>query len=162
MKHRMGSLQRWGIAAGLLLLALLTGCGQINDALDPRGGNGSAVQTASEAGGMERTFELSSSTVDALFASAGEYAQQNGDSTTITVVCQFSEGTFCWYDQQADLDDPNATDRDLARRVIDEIGPQVVERAPNNTVMLQCTRAADGSRACQIKRFENWEQVAVQ
>jgi len=101
-------------------------------------------------------------TLDQLFGSAGSYLQISGDLEVIAFRCTIVEGTFCWFGERTQ---DGAVAGDLARRVVDQIGPQAIENANRNEVAVQCYRpAAGGEPYCEIDWGwgAGWEALALE
>jgi len=100
-------------------------------------------------------------TLDELFASAGSYLQISGELEVIAFRCTVVEGTFCWFGERAQ---DGAVDGDLARRVVDQIGPQAIENANRNEVAVRCYRPASGGGPhCKIDWGwgAGWEGLSI-
>jgi len=87
-------------------------------------------------------------TLDQLFNSAGSYLETSGELEAVTVRCTIIEGTICWFGERTQ-DGPVAGD--LARRVVDQVGPRAIENANRNEVAVQCYRPTSGGEPyCEI------------
>ena len=100
-------------------------------------------------------------TLDELFASAGSYLQTSGELEVIAFRCTIVEGTFCWFGERAQ---DGAVDGDLARRVVDQIGPQAVENANRNEIAVRCYRPLSGGEPyCEVDGGggAGWEAIPI-
>lgn len=87
--------------------------------------------------------------LDDLFAAAGTFLQTSGDLQLISFRCTIIEGTFCWFGERTQ--DGGGT-AELARSVVDQIGPAAIENAKQNEVAIQCFRPlGDGEPYCEIE-----------
>ena len=133
---RAGAHRLMTVAAGLLVAALAA-C------------NGPAGPTPTQGVSLlPDAPHLEQGSLDELFGSAGTYLQISGELEVVTFRCTIIEGTFCWFGERTQ-DGPVAGD--LARRVVDQIGPQAIENANRNEVSVQCYRPTDGGEPyCEI------------
>lgn len=91
---------------------------------------------------------LEQAAVDELFTAAGSFLQTTDDLQSISFRCTIVEGTFCWFGERTQ-DGPVASE--LARRVVDQIGPGAIENANRNEVAVQCFRPLEGGEpSCEI------------
>ena len=135
---RVGA-QRLMVVAAVLLMAALAAC---NGPAGPAGTSTPGVSLLPDAPHLEQ------GSLDELFDSAGTYLQISGGLEVVTFRCTIVEGTFCWFGARTQ-DGPVAGD--LARRVVDQIGPQAIENANRNEVSVQCYRPTDGGEPyCEI------------
>ena len=137
-----------------LLATLLISCGAAGSAPLP--------PTVGTANGR-----LSSDTVARLLAE-----NTRPQAATVLVSCVFSEGTRCYYLplQAADTfdfsEDPqphtpeHKLERTFGEQIINQLEPKRVDRARNNTVLIQCQRAAEDV-ACVINGGPGWQQLQV-
>jgi hypothetical protein len=94
------------------------------------------------------TPHLELASLDGLFGSAATYLQISGQEQVISFRCTVVEGTFCWFGATSQ-DGPVAAG--LARRIVDQIGPDAIENANRNQVTIRCARPLrDGESACEI------------
>lgn len=100
-------------------------------------------------------------TLNELFDSAGSYLQTSDDLEVVAFRCTIIEGTFCWFgDRQQD----GAVSSDLARRVIDQVGPGAIANANRNEVSMQCNRPSNGGEPyCEIDwgRGAGWQPLPL-
>jgi len=104
---------------------------------------------------------LEQGSLEELFGSAGAYLQISGELEVVAFRCTIVEGAFCWFGARTQ-DGPVAGD--LARRVIDQIGPQAIENANHNEVAVQCYRPTSGGDPyCVIDwgRGAGWEALPI-
>ena len=129
-------------AAGGLLLIALASC---NASIQP-----SATPTTTPAGSslLPRAPHVETGTLDELFGLAGPYLQTSGDLGMLTFRCTIVEGTFCWF---GDGPQDGPVPSDLARRVVDQVGPKAIENANRNEVAIECSRPVGGGVTfCEI------------
>lgn len=147
-RRRAAGLVRWAALA-----LLLSAC------------NGRAGPTATDTPGVSLIPEaphLEPATLDRLFGSAGSYLQSSGDLELIAFRCTVVEGTFCWFGERTQ---DGAVAADLARTVVDQIGPQAIENANRNEVAVQCYRPTGaGDPYCEIDWGwgAGWQGLALQ
>jgi hypothetical protein len=91
---------------------------------------------------------LERQSLEALFAAAGTFLQTSGDLQLISFRCTIIEGTFCWFGERTQ---DGGVASELARSVVDQIGPGAIENAKQNEVAIQCYRPlGDGEPYCEI------------
>jgi hypothetical protein len=139
-------------ALSILLAGVLVACGA------------SAGPAPTDTPGVSRlpdALHLEQGTLDRLFSSAGAYLQTSGDLQVVAFRCTVVEGTFCWFGQQTQ-DGP--VPADLARTVVDQLGPRAIENANRNEVAVQCYRPTDGGDPyCEIDWGwgEGWQALEL-
>jgi hypothetical protein len=100
-------------------------------------------------------------TLDQLFASAGTYLHTAGDLEVIGFRCTVVEGTFCWFGERTQ---DGAVPGELARTVVDQIGPRAIENGNRNEVSIQCYRPTNGADPyCEIDWGwgAGWEELEL-
>jgi hypothetical protein len=139
------------VAGGLLVVALAA----CNGAVGPAATATPGVSLLPDAPHIELQ------TLDELFNSAGSYLQTSGDLEVVTFRCTIIEGTFCWFGERTQ---DGAVTSDLARRVVDQVGPRAIENASGNEVSIQCYRPLSGGEPhCGIDwgRGAGWEALPL-
>jgi len=133
---RVGAHRLVVIAVGLLLAALAA----CNSPAGPTPTQGVSL--------LPEAPHLEQGSLDELFGSAGSYLQTSGELEVIAIRCTVVEGTFCWFGERTQ---DGAVAGDLARRVVDQIGPRAIENANRNEVAVQCYRPTGGGEPyCEI------------
>ena len=123
-------------ALGLLFAALAACSGPIG------------AQATPSASLLPDTPHLEQGSLDALFGSAGSYLRTSNDLEVVSFRCTIVEGSSCWFGERTQ--DGAVTD-DLARRVVDQVGPRAIENANRNEVAVQCYRPVSGGEPyCEI------------
>ena len=100
-------------------------------------------------------------TLDQLFDSAGSYLQTSGELEVIAFRCTVVEGAFCWFGATTQ---DGAVAAELARRVVDQIGPKAIENANRNEVAVRCYRPVSGGGPhCEVDWGwrAGWEGLAI-
>ena len=94
------------------------------------------------------TPHLELASLNGLIGSAPTYLQISGQEQVISFRCTVVEGTFCWFGATSQ---DGSVAADLARRVVDQIGPQAIENGNRNEVSIRCHRPSSGGEAtCEI------------
>ena len=129
-----------------------------------------ALAACSAAAGPEATSSVSPlpdtphiklRTLDQLFDSAGSYLQTSGELEVIAFRCTVVEGAFCWFGATTQ---DGAVAAELARRVVDQIGPKAIENANRNEVAVRCYRPVSGGGPhCEVDWGwrAGWEGLAI-
>jgi hypothetical protein len=139
----------WAIAIGLLLAAC-------------KGPAGSAATATPGVSLLPDAPHIELGTLDQLFGSAGPYLQAAGEVEVIGFRCTVVEGTFCWFGERTQ---DGAVPGELARSVIDQIGPRAIENGNRNEVSIQCYRPTNGADPyCEIDWGwgAGWEALALE
>lgn len=108
---------------------------------------------------------LKEETVDQLFGVADTFRSQGDGQETIEFRCTIIEGAFCWFageDLGGRLSGRISTD--LAKMVVDEIDPGVIEGARDNELRLRCMRPVESDAPLACEGNWGWEDewIAIQ
>jgi len=91
---------------------------------------------------------IDSQTAAQLYDTAGPFLHASGDLEVISFRCTIVEGTFCWFGE-GPQDGP--VPADLARRVVDQVGTNAIEKTSRNEVLIGCSRPIGrGLSLCEI------------
>jgi len=153
--HRQAS-RRFKAAVGGLLFTSLAAC---NALIQP---SATPSPTPTAVSLLPARPHVDSVTLDQLYLTAGPYLRTSGDLEVITFRCTIVEGTFCWFGE-GPQDGP--VPADLARRVVDQVGPKAIENASRNEVLIECSRPIGGGVSlCEIDWGwgAGWEPLALE
>lgn len=143
---------RWWLGAAAMLLLAACNLGA---------GGGSEAPPTEGSSLLPDKPHIERQTLSELFGAAETNLQTSGDLEVIAFRCTIIEGTLCWFGERAQ---DGAVAGDLARRVIDQIGPGAIENANRNEVAVQCFRPLGGGDAyCEIDwgQGAGWEALPV-
>lgn len=121
------------------------------------------------------TDGLTAGTVERLFEDGSAHVYRQDGSETIDLFCHVTEGTWCYFVPQGQIEpydgrnDPLIEDEarritsDVAEQLTKELGLETIAQSRNNGLKVRCARPEDARSpvACQVDRGGGWQESPV-